>query len=383
MAEKDYDIWLAEAKAALDGYSAEQAEIAKLYEQAKQNAKDSLDAQKEKLYSQSRDAKSQAAADAKRTERNINQTLASRGLAFSGENAQTHLDVNLGLQNELASIDRDTGAQVQELQNEHNKTVTELDLAHAEARSANAQKRAELQSKLAEIASQKAQSQTQSQTSAEQAVEKDGTEDTEQSSIAMPNLKGKSLAERVRLMLEYVAQQKKESYTAYVPDISARDLAKQLITSAGTNGKVTDYEEQALLTTLLEALTEAHDFDADYYEELMLNLRSMGYRPDYTRDLQKEQTALIKQSQSVYSEKYKRYYAMYESFNMYAGDCDELASELATFEQLVYIYENSESTDRFEAAVAALHLEDELVGFYKRVRESEGKYVLGAAIERG
>ena len=109
----------------------------------------------------------------------------------------------------------------------------------------------------------------------------------------------------------------------------------------------------------------------------------MGYRPDYTTDPQKEQTALIKQSQSIYSDRYKRYYAMYESIGTYVGECDELASKLATFEQLAYLYENSESTDRFESAVAALHLEGELVGFYKRVRESGGKYKLGSAIDRG
>ena len=381
MAEKDYDTWLAEAKAALDGYSAEQAAIAKLYEQAKQNAKDTFATQKEQLQTQSRDAKNQASADAKRTERNINQTLASRGLAFSGENAQTHIDVNLGLQNKLASIDRDTALQSQELQNAHNKTLTELDLAHTQARSDSAQKRAELQSKLADIASQKAESQTQTNT--DKTPDQDDTDGTEQNKTPLPDLKGKSLAERVRIMLEYIAAQKKAENKPYTPDISARELAKQLVTSAGKNGKVTGYEEQALLTTLLDALTKEHDLDEAYYEELLLNLRSMGYRPDYTTDPQKEQTALIKQSQSIYSDRYKRYYAMYESIGTYVGECDELASKLATFEQLAYLYENSESTDRFESAVAALHLEGELVGFYKRVRESGGKYKLGSAIDRG
>ncbi|MBQ3154140.1 MAG: hypothetical protein IJB88_02805, partial [Clostridia bacterium] len=101
MAEKDYDTWLAGAKAALDGYSAEQKAIAALYEQAKQNAANAYDAKQKQLASQTVQSKNRAAIDTKRTERNIGQTLASRGLAFSGENAQTHLDLNLSLQNRL------------------------------------------------------------------------------------------------------------------------------------------------------------------------------------------------------------------------------------------------------------------------------------------
>ena len=85
MAEKDYDKWLAEAKAALDGYSAEQAAIEGLYERAKQNAAASYDAQQKQLERQTAQSKNQAATEIKKTERNIGQTLASRGLAFSGE----------------------------------------------------------------------------------------------------------------------------------------------------------------------------------------------------------------------------------------------------------------------------------------------------------
>ena len=53
MAEKEYDTWIAKAKAELESYSAEQEAIKKLYEQARQNAQASYDAQKEQLAKQS------------------------------------------------------------------------------------------------------------------------------------------------------------------------------------------------------------------------------------------------------------------------------------------------------------------------------------------
>ena len=379
MAEKDYNTWLAEAKAALDGYSAEQAAIAKLYEQAKQNASDAFETQKQQLQSQNKADKNQAATDAMRTERNINQTLASRGLAFSGENAQTHLDVTLGLQNKLADIDRDTRAQTQSLETQKNDTLSSLDLAHANARADSAQKRAELQNELASIAAQQASTQTKTEDKTDTS---DGS-DTQTAVKPLPNLKGKTLAERVRLMLQYIASQKQNDSadTAYVPEISARELAKQLIVSAGSGGTVTTPEQQVLLTTLLQALGDKETFDEDYYNELMLNLRSMGYRPDYTVDPEQQKEELIEQSQSVYSDNYQRYYAMYTAIGMKPEACDVSAGEQAMFVQLGYLYERCATKKEFESLAATLHMSEDLAEFYNKLSASGKKYVLGAQLQ--
>ncbi len=380
MAEKDYNTWLAEAKAALDGYSAEQAAIAKLYEQAKQNAAASYDAKQKQLATQTEQSKNQAAIDTKKTERNINQTLASRGLAFSGENAQTQLDLNLNLQNRLAAIDRDAAAQAQELESDKADKLHELDLAHARERSDSAKQRAELQKELADIASQKA---SQTQNSTEKLPE---TGDRQESSpqSELPDLKGKSLGERIKLMLEYAAKQQQQAKeeAAYTPAISARDLAKQLVSSAGGKGYVSGYEQQESLAALLDALTEEHVLDGAYYDELLLNLRSMGYRSDYMETVDRELKALCKESGAVYTDAYDRYYKMYEMIGHAPEDSDKMAGELALFGQLVYLYERCESKERFELAVESLGAEDALREFYQKVKVSDGKYKLGREAKR-
>lgn len=380
MAEKDYDTWLAGAKAALDGYSAEQKAIAALYEQAKQNAANAYDAKQKQLASQTVQSKNRAAIDTKRTERNIGQTLASRGLAFSGENAQTHLDLNLSLQNRLAEIDRDAQAQSQELESEKADALQELELAQAEARSDSAQKRAELQNELAHIASQK---EAQTQNSTEKQPE---TEDKQESApqSTLPNLKGKPLGERVRLMLEYAAKQQAQNKaeTAYTPDISAHDLAKQLVSSAGGKGYVSGYRQQDALAELLSALEEEHAFDSAYYNELLLNLRSMGYRSDYKETTDREIEVLCEGSGAVYTDFYDRYYKMYQMIGHPPADSDQMAGELALFQQLVYLYERSESKERFELAVESLGMKNELKKFYQKIKVSDGKYKLGGEVIR-
>lgn len=380
MAEKDYDTWLAGAKAALDGYSAEQKAIAALYEQAKQNAANAYDAKQKQLASQTVQSKNRAAIDTKRTERNLGQTLASRGLAFSGENAQTHLDLNLSLQNRLAEIDRDAQAQSQELESEKADALQELELAQAEARSDSAQKRAELQNELAHIASQK---ETQTQNSTEKQPEtEDKQESTPQSTL--PNLKGKPLGERVKLMLEYAAKQQAQNKaeTAYTPDISAHDLAKQLVSSAGGKGYVSGYRQQDALAELLSALEEEHAFDSAYYNELLLNLRSMGYRSDYKETADREIEVLCEGSGAVYTDFYDRYYKMYQMIGHPPADSDQMAGELALFQQLVYLYERSESKERFELAVESLGMKNELKKFYQKIKVSDGKYKLGGEVIR-
>lgn len=388
MAEKEYETWIAKAKAELESYSAEQEAIKKLYEQARQNAQASYDAQKEQLAKQSAESKNQAAADMMQTERNIDQTLAARGLAFSGENAQTHLDLTLGLRNRLADIDSDTKAQTNDLEREKAQKLTELDLEYAKQRESSAEKKAQLNAELAGLAAEKntAESGTSSDKSLSNKVnELLGKEETEGESIPFPNLKGKSLWQKLKLAMQYAAQKQADggsADTGVTPDISARDLAKQLVASAGEEGTVTGYEQQEMLKILLEALTEEHDLEESYYRELLLNLQSMGYRPNYADDIASGTTEIQEQSVELYTAYYDRFYKLYELSGHKASECDRLAGEDARFKQLLYIYNNSESIERFEAAVRGLDLQGELEDFYKTVNESPSQYVLGSGLRR-
>lgn len=387
MAEKDYDIRIAEAKAALDSYSAEQEAIEKLYRQAKQNAEASYAAQKEQLEKQTAESKNQAAVDMMKTERNIGQTLASRGLAFSGENAQTHLDLTLGLRSRLAQIDSDSRTQAGELERDRTQKQTDLDLEYAQQRASGAEKKAEMQSELAGIAAERDAFLAEQNDSGEK-TENESSAEEESTKIPFPDLKGKSIWERIKLVMKYAAQVQNAGgsdsaeQTGMTPGISARDLAKQLVASAGENGKVSGYSQQKELKLLLDAMTETHDLEEGYYNELLLNLQSMGYRPNYEEDIAVGTTSLQEEAANMFETYYKRYYELYRLSGYETADCDRLAGEQARFKQLLHLYNNSESIERFEAAARGMNLEGDLDGFYETVEQSPDSYVLGSGLRR-
>ncbi|MBQ3003965.1 MAG: hypothetical protein IJD82_09550, partial [Clostridia bacterium] len=64
------------------------------------------------------------------------------------------------------------------------------------------------------------------------------------------------------------------------------------------------------------------------------------------------------------------------------ADSDQMAGELALFQQLVYLYERSESKERFELAVESLGMKNELKKFYQKIKVSDGKYKLGGEVIR-
>ena len=144
MKEKDYNTWLQEAKDALDGYSAYQAEMAEYYRKAQENAKAEYLAEKEQLKKDTAHSQNQAVVDTMKTERDLDRTLASRGLAFSGENAQTNLDLNLDLRGRLADLETAAAEQDAALDADYRRLSNELSLAHAQSKASAAEKEADL-----------------------------------------------------------------------------------------------------------------------------------------------------------------------------------------------------------------------------------------------
>ncbi|MBQ5791415.1 MAG: hypothetical protein IIW19_01745, partial [Clostridia bacterium] len=149
MKEKDYNTWLQEAKDALDGYSAYQADLSEYYRKARENAKAEYLAEKEQLKKDTAQSQNQAVVDTMKTERDLDRTLASRGLAFSGENAQTNLDLNLDLRGRLADLENAAAEQDAALDADYNRLSNELTLAHAKDKTAAAEKEAQLKMDIA------------------------------------------------------------------------------------------------------------------------------------------------------------------------------------------------------------------------------------------
>lgn len=402
MAEKEYEKQIAAAKAALEGYSAQQNEIARLYEQAKQNAATEYDRQKSKLASDADKKTNQAAVDMLRTERNIDQTLASRGLAFSGENAQTRLDLTLALRDQLNGIESDQREAEAALERERASTLTDLDLTFAKEKQSAAEKEASLRAQLASgIAAREAAAAQQGNAAGNQTADKKGseTEKREENKTDAQKALEKFLAggepsrrddpvryaiwSHQRRQLEEKVAKEEEEANAMIPEVSARELAKQFVQAAGSGGKVYGYEQQSRLAEMLGELQKTYQLTGEYEQQLLLNLRSLGYSPDYVQRMNDQTQQLRERASELYLQSYERYVRIYALAGMGADERAALAEKAARFEQLAYMYANSESSEWFEAAVAAMGLSPELSDFYSQVtqknrEEGKTKYRIGS-----
>lgn len=377
MKETEYNSWLEEAKTALDTFSAGQEELAKLYQQAMANAKTEHEAQKEQLAKDTVASKNQAVVDNAKTERDLDRTLASRGLSFSGENAQTGLDLALDLRSRLAELDDKEDRLSAELDGKHNDTQTKLAMEYAEKRSAGAEKLADMMLGMAAV-SPEAPSENGPATP-------ETTPGADNSyGIPMPDLTGLSFSARVKAMTEYAAkvQAAKELAEKFTPTVSAKELAKQLVSVAGENGIVGSIAQQETLETMLSKLLEAHDLSPTYLEELMLNLRSLGYRPDYREDVAYGMEDLQNRSVEARDSYYERYYRLYRSAGYEPEESDRLAAEQALFLQFVFLYRNSRSKEMFETAMSGLGYRKELDDFYWAISKDPDKYGLGSSLEK-
>ena len=127
-------------------------------------------------------------------------------------------------------------------------------------------------------------------------------------------------------------------------------------------------------------LTEEHDLSNAYLRELMLNLRSLGYRPDYREDEAYGLEDLQNRSAEAYQSYYDRYYRLYRSAGYSAAESDELAGPKALFMQFVYLYANSKNREMFESAMKELGYRNEVEAFYKQIESDPNRYGLGSAL---
>lgn len=381
-----YEEAIARAKSALESYSAETEALARLYETAKQNAQSAYEAQKQQTAEQAKEARRMADVDMQRTERNLDQRLASRGLAFSGENAQTRLDLLLALRNRLSGIDSDERAQYASLDQALADRQHELDLAYASSRTDAAKQLASLNADLAAAEANKASAEEAAKAAAAAAAaaskpadKTDSAASTKPPTVHHSVQKPGSAASGAGTGAGGSGSGSEgESASGVTPSISAQNLAKQMVTAVGGNGRISTATQQANMAALLDSLLATTTFDSAYYEELMLNLRSLGFRPDYAEQSAESGEQLQKSAADYYDKHYKRYFGVYRNAGYSVTEADRRASEQARYEQLRYLYTHSLSKDLFDAAVEELSLGTYVDGFYSRLAQEDKNLRLGS-----
>lgn len=390
-----YDEAIARAKAALESYSSEAEQLARLYEAAKQNAQNAYQTQKEQTSAQAEESRRKAGIEMQRTERNLDQRLASRGLSLSGENAQTRLDLLVALRNQLSGIDSDEREQLAALDQSLADRQSELDMAYADSRADSAKQLASLNADLASAEANKAAAEAAAKAAAAAASSKgngsgkgdgsDGDSDGKpdlKSLVEAPLQAGKlfnSLSKSLMNRFGGIIDTGKKGEPV-VPQVNARTLANQLVKAAGSSGKISGSRQQASLASLLDALLSSVNLDRDYYDELMLNLRSLGYRPDYAQTVDENTAKLQSDARDVYETMYSRYYNLHRNVGEEDGDAARMAEQEARYRQLRYLYTHSTDEDEFDYAVESLKLNSYLNTFYNRLAKEKLKVKLGSEL---
>ena len=365
MEDKEYKDWLKEAKTELDAYSAQQEELSKLYQQAVSGAEEAHRAETRQLKEEAVRRKNQAATDAMRTSRNLKQGLASRGLAFSGENAQTDVDLTLALQNRLGEIDSETLAQTREKERLHAETVANLKQDQLRHRADTSLALSKLKAELAEKAKDKEEP---------SAVKGE----TVPHAIVSNSLVGSAVGALGQVKDRVQSAVKENTVT---PEISPKDLAKQLVKAAGGNGSISGYSQSQAMELLLETMNKNYLLDGDYRKQLILNLQSMGYDPDYRTAYAQEVKALSEDAVKAFDLYYDRYFDIYYYAGYTVNESDRMASEQARFLQLAYLYRHSYTVEMFELAVREMGYGSKLNGFYDEIAKDPDSYVLGSEIQ--
>lgn len=387
-----YEEAIARAKAALESYSSESEALARLYETAKANAQTAYENQREQTAAQAKENRRKADVEMQRTERNLDQRLASRGLAFSGENAQTRLDLLVALRNQLAGIDSDERDQLAGLERSFADRTHELDMAYAEKRADNAKQVASLNADLAAAEANKTAAEEAAKAAAEaakaaaaakenssktpSAAEKEKVEAAKEA-VKLPLQFGDNFKELSKTMMDRFQRKSITEKSPVVPEVSARTLAAQLVKAAGSNGKISGSRQQANLSALLEDLLESVNLDKAYYNELMLNLRSLGYRPDYAQNADANTAQLQNDARDVYETIYNRHLNLYRHAGEAESDAARRAEADARYMQIRHIYTHSVDKDEFDYVVKSLNLTPHLSAFYSRLSQEKAKIVLG------
>ena len=347
MAEQDYKKRIEEAKTALAGYSEAEKKLRALYDQAIKNADAAYKAESERVEAQAKKDKTAAAVDTKKLEKNLDQTLASRGLAFSGENAQTALDLSLLLQNRLNDIDADAA----------DKQNT-LAIENAEAKQALEEKK---------LSSAQKQYAEQTGLAAKLAgLEQEAAPDPGISVPTDGKVNPMEVLQNVAGKVYDAAQETKEK--RYVtPAISAANLAKQMVnTISGGKGTVMGDKQQMGISNLLAKMEEQGQLEPSYRKQLLLNLQSLGFSYD-PGDEGSNETHLKNNAANEYFKSYNRFYRLYSLADLPEEEAAKRAVGDAKLAELRYLYDHTFNNDQFRKLAGELALSEWLETFYQRL----------------
>lgn len=355
MRDMDYKELIEQTKKALESYSKADEELEELYRQAKERNQKSYELSKQQLAEQYYQDRNQAAAKAQLDEKNMSEFLAARGLASSGESVQAKIDSNMALHNTLSGLAKENMKALGELEKARLEQENQLDLSLAEKKlELNKQKNA-LSDQIEQL--KKALENSKQSGKTADSGKKSGSTNTG-------------------------TKDDNDTSEKFVPSTSAKDVAKNLVETYGSGGKITTDLQKSKIKKHLESLMQNDGVDEDYIKNIIFNLKSYGYTE--LSDAYADSVIAAEEASNYYSKLYHELYEIYIRGNRTAEKASEMAKNKAKSLMLDYIYERSRTIAAFEnTAKLAGVSQTELEAYYQKLDNimDSNKKALGSQLK--
>ena len=361
-------------KAGLTQYSENEKKLTELYKQALINAETEYKSAVKQVNDQYKRDRNEAYSDTVREERNLNNSLAARGLGFSGEAAQAKLNSNIILANRLGAINRGKVDAETKLALDLSDKKNALSIDNAERLREVQKGRDGLNATIADILAEREDN------AAKIAAEKE---------LQAAKLKAEKEMLEAELKAKYnyssggkAASESNGANTSasgvYSPAMSAKELAKALISTASGGGSSVDssHAQQYSINKYLLELTDKYGVSDEYLNDLIFVLRSYGYEDV---GASKRRTDVITyEAITYYYNEYDRYYDNYVKRGMSEGKAHSEAQKTAENAQLEFIYKNSRDTREFKDCCNDIGISSTAIQTFLNEKESQKNKVSGS-----
>lgn len=298
----DYQALINETKQKIDNYSFDDSAYNEIYEKAKGMLTNAYNASAKEINRSLGDARKKAVEQNALTTKSLQEELALRGLARSGESATLKINQHLSLNNALASLSGDALKSQGELYSQHQKELADLsaELGKQKVTAMESEKTA-LYDRLADLEQLKADDEkwraTLYSASGGSSSGGGGNGTTEKDEDAYVD----------KIVDGFVGNLVDKN--GYTPEVSAEKIAKNILTTCGVDdGIIRSNMMQQRIYKELARLICSTDYSKEYATEILSILRSHGFNMAF--DVSLARSNVVKNAYYLYHSELSSYYNM-------------------------------------------------------------------------
>ena len=135
------------------------------------------------------------------------------------------------------------------------------------------------------------------------------------------------------------------SESDFTPDISAKDLAKLIVSNATDNNYIDEAKDEYLINKYLLDLIDSYNMSDEYLSELKFMLKAYGYKDIGTDGMRNQ--VISYDAASYYDTRYSQYYESYTLSGMSEAEARQSAREYALNDQMDYIRVRTNGLEEF------------------------------------